>query len=995
MIDPNNLFMSAAVLTASAFFFRVYYSSVTLKGQDSFKRGFILFLRILVCVLLILALFDFEMPLNRSGNNLIIAVDNSWSMKDNVPEAMRAADMIVNRISAANKGVKTGVQYMSFASKCGLEKSFKDAGDFFISAPRVVTENSLTNIEKALTFCSALLDDGAGNKIVLFTDGDENSGELKKSAARLKQMGVEVYPYYFERNFNYDVILTSAKLPANIVAGQKFEGGAVLELKGADSLNDVEFRVYRNEVLVKNARVNLVKGLNTFNFYDKIDICGFSKYTIYAEHTLDKNPHNNTMYAHTEVNGEPNILIVSQKEKARAVNGIFSKLGHKIAVIEPSELTGAIEGLIKYRLIVLNDVSSRLISKTALAGLKNYVTEIGGGLLMLGGPDSYGNGGYKATPLEDLSPYNMDVTDKAKIVSCSIIFVIDKSGSMGEFSTGYDSDRMQKIDIAKEAVIKSVDLLFDKDMIGVIVFDEDAKWVIMPVSGREKGTVISEVSKIYAGGGTSMYGALSEAFNEIKKQNTTTKHIIALTDGITAKSDFNKLVKEFEVEKVTLTTVALGRDADVPFLSGLSEIGKGRFYFCEEAAGLPSIFVQETLKSSRRLIVEEKFTPSVVTVPPLFSNIQPDAMASMPSLYGYVSATIKPNAVLHLKSKRDDPLIASFICGLGRCAGVTFDFYGKWGAEFIEWAGFYGFLKNSVKYLLRDEFSPNISFSAVKKGDILNLTFKSYDARKNYLNFLDSRLSVTRPDGAAETLEISQTGVGIYQADFKLNQEGNYFFSITQKDKDGKVYHSVFGYSYPYSAEYAPGGAGESKMRDLAAATGGNVIQHKKTADLPENLLSFASKNIYKKVKIRDYLIELAIFLFLFEIFLWRVDISFLLFVKLRNYLIAAAGALKGGADAGSGYEKSRPENMSKLLAAKSVVTGRKSAAKKENFDNFNENLTNNVEKYGKIEISNVENSGKNLSSASEKKETGAGGKPESNEGGSFTGRLLKIKRKK
>ena len=53
--------------------------------------------------------------------------------------------------------------------------------------------------------------------------------------------------------------------------------------------------------------------------------------------------------------------------------------------------------------------------------LRAYVRETGGGLVMTGGPDSFGPGGWYRTPVEDVLPVDMDVRSEKYFPSLSLI----------------------------------------------------------------------------------------------------------------------------------------------------------------------------------------------------------------------------------------------------------------------------------------------------------------------------------------------------------------------------------------------------------------------------------------------------------------------------------------------------------------------------------------------------------------------------------------------
>jgi len=972
----------ASLLMAAYLVYRVYSSSSVLLYEAAAKKRIIFALRITAVIILLMAFFDVKLSLPHRGVNYIVALDNSWSMKENVSKALKSSASFLDRVLSDKNSV---AQYLSFGEKPSLEKININSERLFIRSPKSEIGGGATNLESALEFSSALASEESSNKIILYTDGEETSGNYKNSIGRLKALGIEVYPYRFARPVNADVILSSLAVPSSIVAGQKFEGSAVIELKGADSIKNSTLRIYRNDSLVANFKVDLNKGFNAFKFHDSVSDIGYSKYTAYVENPADKNAHNNTMHAYTDASGLPKILIVSDPDKGKIVSRLFSSQGFAVETTDPGSLPNSIEHLLQYRLVVLNDVDFFSLKKRAVASLKNYVADLGGGLLILGGDKSFGNGGYMATPLEELAPVTMDINDKAKIVSCAIIFVIDKSGSMSEITFGDESERLNKIGLAKEAVIASVGLLLPKDIAGVIAFDDAAKWIAAPVNASDRGDIIQKVSELVASGGTSMYGALEEAYKSVRELKVTTRHIVVLTDGITSVASFNELVSKFKNDKVTLSAVALGRDADVPFLQGLAKLGGGRFYFSEDASSLPSIFVQETLKSSRNLIVEEKFIPKLVNAFPLFNGFSDSDMASMPELKGYVASTIKPNATIYLKAKNNDPVVASMQCGLGKTAAATFDFYGRWGGDFTAWNKFPLFLKNTVKYILREEFSPNVSWSVERGAEKMKITFKTVNAGKQYINFLKSALSVTSPGGAQSTVEVVQSRAGTYTAEYKLGGEGTYFFSLNQSGGAGENYHTVFGYSYPYSNEYIDTGRGQAILSDIAASTGGRLISD---ADIEKWTTAGKNPDRKKSVGVRDYLIQLAIILFLLEIFLWRVDLSGGILTRIKSRAMEIFGA--SNEHAGLSEEPGRRgEVMGSLLNIKNKF--KPGSFEKKSKDGA-------AEKASASETSGVSESvpaqippapaGDKVSSDEER-----GQKPP-DEPESFTKRLLKIKRK-
>ena len=60
--------------------------------------------------------------------------------------------------------------------------------------------------------------------------------------------------------------------------------------------------------------------------------------------------------------------------------------------------------LYRYHAIVLDDIEAGFFTADQLTLLRNFVSQRGGGLLMLGGPDSFASGKYDRTPVGELLP---------------------------------------------------------------------------------------------------------------------------------------------------------------------------------------------------------------------------------------------------------------------------------------------------------------------------------------------------------------------------------------------------------------------------------------------------------------------------------------------------------------------------------------------------------------------------------------------------------------
>jgi uncharacterized membrane protein len=85
------------------------------------------------------------------------------------------------------------------------------------------------------------------------------------------------------------------------------------------------------------------------------------------------------------------------------------------------------EELFAYHAVILDDVESAFFTPAQAALLQRFVSERGGGFLMLGGMESFAEGGYARTPIGDLLPVSLDRATAAPAPG-PLTFDLDREG---------------------------------------------------------------------------------------------------------------------------------------------------------------------------------------------------------------------------------------------------------------------------------------------------------------------------------------------------------------------------------------------------------------------------------------------------------------------------------------------------------------------------------------------------------------------------------------
>src|SRR5260370_11187613 len=157
---------------------------------------------------------------------------------------------------------------------------------------------------------------------------------------------------------------------------------------------------------------------------------------------------------------------------------------------------------------------------------------------MIGGEESFGLGGYYRTPVEEALPVTMEVKQKVEIPSLAVVLSIDRSGSMA-MST---DEKVTKLDLAKEAAHLVVDLLDERNEVGVMSWDTEFIWDSPMRGARDKGAIHHAIATIKAGGRTAGHPPLKESYQILFDRPALLKHVIFLSDGQMNPGDFPGLM---------------------------------------------------------------------------------------------------------------------------------------------------------------------------------------------------------------------------------------------------------------------------------------------------------------------------------------------------------------------------------------------------------------------------------------------------------------------
>ncbi len=782
-----------------------------------------------------------------------------------------------------------------------------------------------TDIAAALQLAQAILPPEGARRIVLLSDGRENLGQALEQAelAATSQTELLFVPLGAPQG-EAEVLVETLDAPAETRQGQTIPLTVIVN---STAQTAATLRIFADQDLVKELELTLQPGSNRVLVEIPTSAddtkTGFRRFRAQILPEVDTRIQNNEASAFTVVYGPPSVLIVEGdpgdgENLARALEASEMKLSH----IQPSQLPTTLPELAAYQAVVLVNVRAETLPAGVMDALQVYVRDLGMGLVMVGGPNSYGAGGYLRTPLEKALPVDMDVRDKDMQANLALVLAVDKSGSMDRCHCDNPDLNQQytpqlsgqpKVDIAKEAIMRAASALSDQDYLGVVAFDSQPRWVLELGRLLDPAALESAISSFTAGGQTNLQSGVEEAYRALKKVDARRKHIILMTDGWVRRGDLTPLADEMAKEGITLSVVAAG-EGSADYLLALAQIGGGTYYPATDIFHVPDIFLKETVKSVGEYIIEEPFYPLPSAPSPVLRGLDE---TRLPPLLGYNGTTAKGTARMDLLTDRGDPLLATWQYGLGRSAAWTSDLRGQWGKDWVGWDGFARFASQLIDWVLPAPQVEGLDAQAHLENGQAVVRLDALDQSGQPLNFLQGAATLIAPDLSATEIPLEQVGAGQYQAASQVGQPGVYLVRLGVNQGDQSLGQATLGLVVPYSPEYKDSGVDRGLLAALARVTGGGELADTAQA-FAHNLPSAAQAR-----EIWQPLLLLAALLFPLDVALRR-----LVFTR-RDWQKAQAWVQARLPRRGVSVEGERPRVLGQLFDARDRARTRRSEVKK------------------------------------------------------------------
>ncbi len=813
-------------------------------------------LRLVVFICLTLALADLRLVLRNDALCVFFVLDQSAS----IPEGIVQQQLEYARRASQTKESDDRTGLLVFGTNASVEAIAER--ELQVSAIQSGIDRDYTNIEDALRLAMAAFPQDTRRKLVLMSDGNENLGNMLEGVRHAVGNGAELAILPVHYDYTSEVLIEKVYVPEQIKRRESFDLKVHIS---SLTRNGGMLTIYRNGTPIAEQEVELEPGTNTFTIAQKLDEPGFFDYSARIRPRSDQIPQNNEGRGFVYIQGESRILLVAPTAlEAQFLAAACRSENLEADIVQPSSMPTSLGELQNYDCVILCNVSAGEIPQglEQMRMLRSAVRDLGIGLIMVGGSNSFGAGDYHQTPIEDALPVSMDLKQKKVIPKGAMVLILHTC----EFPDGNYW--------AKEISKQAINTINPQDEAGLLLYDyqNQESWLFELQTAENKQKMYRMIDGAVPGDMPSFGPPFEMAYRALADSDAMVRHIILISDGDPA-SPADAVIANMAAANITCSTIGINPHTmrDVQQLETIAQRTGGQYYFANNPQELPQIFIKEAKVVKRALIFNEVFQPTLIISTELTKGMRPE---ELPPLKAYVATSAKQRAMVPIVSDNEnhDPVLAYWQFGLGRTVAFTSDATANWAEYWLEWDKFEKFWGQIVRWSARKREQSNLEISTQIEGNRGRLIIDAVDESGQFINFLELQARLVDPDYAGELLEIRQTAPGRYEAEFEAQKVGTNLLNIAYKDpQTGAQGFLTSGVAVPYPLEYQQLRTNSALLRRAAALADGELLTGDPAIDLvyeSDQPPVRAFQGIWK------WLIIAAILLFFVDVFVRRVIIT-------------------------------------------------------------------------------------------------------------------------
>ena len=895
------------------------FSFRSLVGLGNFRRMLALALRSLVLLLIVLALAEIQLMRTSDKVTVIYLLDQSESLPLEQRQAMlEYVEQEVAQHRNRQREDQAGVIVFGRNANIQIPPFDDDIAALGGLESYVDLRTDATNLAAAIKLAQATFTEGSAKRIVVVTDGNENLGDARTVAAGLAEDGIGIDVVPVKLTARSEVAVEKITQPSDIRRGQPFETRVVLnnysERPVVGKLK-LTRRVGQQVEFLNEQQVELQPGKGFYSYPHTIEQPAV--YTYMADFTpLDPNDdlmqQNNRATGFSYVRGRGRVLLIEDWQHQGEFDELIERLREnelEIITQTSDQLFTSLAELQGYDAVVLANVpqssgddaqSVTAFSEDQIQMLVRNTEQMGCGLVMLGGPNSFGAGGWANTELEKAMPVDFQIKN-AKIRAVGALVLMMHASELA------DGNYWQK-----KVAEKAIQGMGPMDYCGLVHWDFGGdKWLWNHPNGliqigNRRNMMLARLGRMQPGDMPQFDPAMKMSLAQLNRVKASVKLMIIISDGDPSPPSLTTRLG-YKTAGIQVSTVAIGAHGPAGHrtLQDLASLTGGRYYRVTDPRALPKIYISEVRRVARPLVYEPDTPISpVITYP---HEILQGIDGPLPPIEGFVLTTVKDNPLVEVAIRsplpaddRNSTILAAWTYGLGRAAVVTTDAGKRWAPAWKNWENYDKLYSQLIRWAMRPvndtgKFTVN---THVRDGKV-KVVITALDKQDEFLNFLNMAGYAIDPNLGSFGFDIEQTAPGRYLGEFEVPQDGSYFITINPGPGQAPI---MTGVSVPYSAEFRERETNMALLSTLAnlrpeGGEPGEVIRYGIGApDQPKGeIVDTFRRGLAPSVSSQDVWPLFLVFtacVFFADIFIRRVTISFEwvlpAYAWLRNKLFGA-----------------------------------------------------------------------------------------------------------
>lgn len=790
-------------------------------GLPARRGAWAVFIRLMICGLLILVLAEPRAVRTSDVVSVVYTIDVSDSVNESRNQAF---DLVAG--TAAQKPTTDQAGLVVFGRTAAVEYPPRETFPFERYINSQVSQDA-TNLEQSLALSAAMLPEEHLGRIVLVSDGTETVGQLNDIIDDLQARDIQVDVVPIEYDYKNEVLLERLDLPRFVKLGETYEASVVLSslAKGKGTLLLME-----GENTIARQSVEFEPGKSRYSIPIKVDQPGYYEYAARIELTpdADSRSENNEVRNYLYLDGPGRILLVTDPQSNpaewAAMQTALKQGERQVEVLSALEFPLDPLSLMPYDAVIFADVAADSLLGNQMQAMHDAIRNLGIGFMMVGGPNSFGPGGWQGSVIADALPISMEISNKKILPKGALAIILHTC----EFPQGNSW--------AKRITKKAIQVLNSEDLVGAMAQTMNGdEWIFELTPASKYNELVPLINNASIGDMGTFATTMQLGLTALVKSDASSRHMIIISDG-DASPPTPELLQKFVDSQISVSTVAVfPHNGDVSILEGIAGATGGRFYYPNDPNQLPSIFIKEAKTLRRSQLQTRDFVPMLVNIDPMLKEI-----TDSPQLHGYVLTTPRddPRATIVLAAPptesetaagetETDPILAVWRYGLGVTAAFTSDLTMRWGKDWVAWDQYQKLVNQMVTRISRarrEQFLRVYTYVNGNEGVVVVEDFHPDET------LMDITVSVTGPNNFQQSQPVRQIAPRRYQTSMPLKGEGRYQVMIGATDGTRKE-TAYGGFIVSYSPEYLRFRANPIVLREIAEKTGGSELQTEQSSE--------------------------------------------------------------------------------------------------------------------------------------------------------------------